>query len=44
MKNKIVSIKKESHNKWQNFRTDIKLFYKEVNKHYKRINNELYNQ
>jgi hypothetical protein len=43
MKNKKLNTKKGSQNKWQNLRTDFKLFYKEVNKHYKRINDELYN-
>tara|TARA_R110000823_G_scaffold9080_23_gene31922 strand:+ start:1744 stop:1869 length:126 start_codon:yes stop_codon:yes gene_type:complete len=41
MKNKIVETKKGLQNKWQNYKADFKLFYKEVNKHYKRINDEL---
>jgi hypothetical protein len=41
MKNRIVERKKGLQNKWQNFRADFKLFCKEVNKHYKRINDEL---
>ena len=44
MKNKRVDTIIRVQNKWQNLRTDFKLFYKEVNKHYKRINDELYNQ
>jgi hypothetical protein len=44
MKNKKLNTKKGIPNKWQNLRTELKLFYKDVNKHYKRINDELYNQ